>query len=256
MPVIASATIPAISLAAMSMDLPVAVRLITWCFALSKAASSSDIHRGERTKVVPGHVTLGTCLKFTSDVPLVCVSFLRAGSSLDFLVLDESAYVTNGCQAPEYDLGAAVGASFLFCHRIRVCVAATLAECLVLWFCVSLLCDRHRPSSVHPYRVGVPGHRTRDSLAGSSSHTLAAGVCVPRGAGWAVSRHCPVLLAALRVLFVLLPSLVVLSVLKLCSAPSWRQRRYALCTRLNNRHCCLLRAVAVRSNSSRSVAGG
>jgi len=25
-----------------------------------------------------------------------------------------------------------------------------------LWFCVSLLCDRHRPSSVHPYRVGVP----------------------------------------------------------------------------------------------------
>ena len=22
----------------------------------------------------------------------------------------------------------------------------TLAECLVLWFCVSLLCDRHRPS--------------------------------------------------------------------------------------------------------------
>ena len=37
------------------------------------------------------------------------------------------------------------------------CVAAApLAECLVLWFCVSLLCDRHRPSSVHPYRVGVP----------------------------------------------------------------------------------------------------
>ena len=36
------------------------------------------------------------------------------------------------------------------------CVAATLAECLVLWFCVSLLCDRHRPSCVHPYRVGVP----------------------------------------------------------------------------------------------------
>ena len=32
----------------------------------------------------------------------------------------------------------------------------SLAECLVLWFCVSLLCDRHRPSSVHPYRVGVP----------------------------------------------------------------------------------------------------
>ena len=36
------------------------------------------------------------------------------------------------------------------------CVAARLAECLVLWFCVSLLCDRHRPSCVHPYRVGVP----------------------------------------------------------------------------------------------------
>ena len=37
------------------------------------------------------------------------------------------------------------------------CVAAApLAECLVLWFCVSLLCDRHRPSCVHPYRVGVP----------------------------------------------------------------------------------------------------
>ena len=32
----------------------------------------------------------------------------------------------------------------------------TTSECLVLWFCVSLLCDRHRPSSVHPYRVGVP----------------------------------------------------------------------------------------------------
>ena len=31
-----------------------------------------------------------------------------------------------------------------------------LAECLVLWFCVSLLCDRHRLSCVHPYRVGVP----------------------------------------------------------------------------------------------------
>ena len=30
------------------------------------------------------------------------------------------------------------------------------AECLVLWFCVSLLCDRYRPSCVHPYRVGVP----------------------------------------------------------------------------------------------------
>jgi len=26
----------------------------------------------------------------------------------------------------------------------------SLAECLVLWFCVSLLCDRHRPSSFHP----------------------------------------------------------------------------------------------------------
>ena len=36
------------------------------------------------------------------------------------------------------------------------CVAVSLAECLVLWFCVSLLRDRHRPSSVHPYRVGVP----------------------------------------------------------------------------------------------------
>ena len=36
------------------------------------------------------------------------------------------------------------------------CVAVSLAECLVLWFCVSLLCDRHRPSCVHPYRVGVP----------------------------------------------------------------------------------------------------
>ena len=36
------------------------------------------------------------------------------------------------------------------------CVAVSSAECLVLWFCVSLLCDRHRPSSVHPYRVGVP----------------------------------------------------------------------------------------------------
>ena len=37
-----------------------------------------------------------------------------------------------------------------------MCGSRTLAECLVLWFCVSLLCDRHRPSSVHPYRVGVP----------------------------------------------------------------------------------------------------
>ena len=36
------------------------------------------------------------------------------------------------------------------------CVAVSSAECHVLWFCVSLLCDRHRPSSVHPYRVGVP----------------------------------------------------------------------------------------------------
>ena len=36
------------------------------------------------------------------------------------------------------------------------CVAVSSAECLVLWFCVSLLCDRHRPSCVHPYRVGVP----------------------------------------------------------------------------------------------------
>ena len=35
------------------------------------------------------------------------------------------------------------------------CVAVSLAECLLLWFCVSLLCDRHRPSCVHPYRVGV-----------------------------------------------------------------------------------------------------
>ena len=32
-----------------------------------------------------------------------------------------------------------------------MCGSRTLAECLVLWFCVSLLCDRHRPSSVHPY---------------------------------------------------------------------------------------------------------
>ena len=32
------------------------------------------------------------------------------------------------------------------------CVAAALlAECHVLWFCVSLLCDRHRPSRVHPW---------------------------------------------------------------------------------------------------------
>ena len=37
-----------------------------------------------------------------------------------------------------------------------MCGSRTLAECLVLWVCVSLLCDRHRPSSVHPYRVGVP----------------------------------------------------------------------------------------------------
>ena len=36
------------------------------------------------------------------------------------------------------------------------CVAVSLAECLVLWFCASLLCDRHRPSRVHPYRAGVP----------------------------------------------------------------------------------------------------
>ena len=28
------------------------------------------------------------------------------------------------------------------------CVAVSLAECLVLWFCVSLLCDRHLPSRV------------------------------------------------------------------------------------------------------------
>ena len=38
----------------------------------------------------------------------------------------------------------------------------------------------------------------RDGLAGSSRHTLAAGVC-RGGAGWAVSRHCPALLAALWV---------------------------------------------------------
>ena len=43
-----------------------------------------------------------------------------------------------------------------FSHLRSGCVAARLAECLVLWFCVSLLCDRHRPSCVHPYRVGVP----------------------------------------------------------------------------------------------------
>ena len=36
------------------------------------------------------------------------------------------------------------------------CVAAPLAECLVLWICVPLPCDRHRPSCVHPYRAGVP----------------------------------------------------------------------------------------------------
>ena len=29
------------------------------------------------------------------------------------------------------------------------------AECLLLWFCVSLLCDRNHPFSVHSYRVGV-----------------------------------------------------------------------------------------------------
>ena len=56
-----------------------------------------------------------------------------------------------------------VGSQFSFFARHWVtrevrsgCVAVSLAECLVLWFCVSLLCDRHRPSCVHPYRVGVP----------------------------------------------------------------------------------------------------
>ena len=47
--------------------------------------------------------------------------------------------------------------SSISCPWRSGCVAVSLAECLVLWFCVSLLCgDRHRPSSVHPYRVGVP----------------------------------------------------------------------------------------------------
>ena len=61
------------------------------------------------------------------------------------------------------------------------CVAVSLAECLVLWFCVSLLCDRHRPSCVHPYRVGVPVvgrtvfrlpiNQSINSLSNASTHT-------------------------------------------------------------------------------------
>ena len=37
-------------------------------------------------------------------------------------------------------------------------------RCLVLWFCVSLLCDRHRPFCVHPYRVGVPSRRSHQGV--------------------------------------------------------------------------------------------
>ena len=36
-------------------------------------------------------------------------------------------------------------------------------ECFVLWFCVSrsvILCDRHRPSRVHPYRLDRVGVQT------------------------------------------------------------------------------------------------
>ena len=59
---------------------------------------------------------------------------------------------------------------------------------------------RERTGWVGSGRVGSSGgpSRLRDGLAGSSRHTLAAGVC-RGGAGWAVSRHCPALLAALWV---------------------------------------------------------
>ena len=47
--------------------------------------------------------------------------------------------------------------------------------CLVLWFCVSLLCDRHRPFCVHPYRVGVPSRRSHQRTDGASGRAL----CTP-----------------------------------------------------------------------------
>ena len=37
---------------------------------------------------------------------------------------------------------------------------APLAECLDLWFCVPLPCDRHRPSRVHPYTAPVSQRRS------------------------------------------------------------------------------------------------
>ena len=51
--------------------------------------------------------------------------------------------------------------------------------------------------------------RLRGGLAGSSRHTLAAGVC-RGGAGWAVSRRCPALLAALWVVVAALQECLVL----------------------------------------------
>ena len=45
---------------------------------------------------------------------------------------------------------------FLFWKKELLLLFFQIPECLVLWFCVSLLCDRHHLSSVHPYRVGVP----------------------------------------------------------------------------------------------------
>ena len=41
-----------------------------------------------------------------------------------------------------------------------MCWQSVWLSVLSCWFCVSLLCDRHRPSCVHPYRVGVPVGRT------------------------------------------------------------------------------------------------
>ena len=45
---------------------------------------------------------------------------------------------------------AALGSDGEFALACATTVGSQMAECLVLWFCVSLLCDRHRPSSVHP----------------------------------------------------------------------------------------------------------
>ena len=47
--------------------------------------------------------------------------------------------------------------SYVYDRVAELCVAATLAVCLVslfVWLCVARAC-RHHLSSVHPYRVGV-----------------------------------------------------------------------------------------------------